>query len=206
MRLYSVKDEEFKAYGEVIDGDFSEIIEVAEKLGMPEEGSRYIASVDEFEKLSVKELFKNEIFGEAEIQMGYCFGHSKRLNAFEWHKSSEVNIGVTDAILFLGTLSEMEDGKYDTKNAKAFLLRRGEAIEVYSTTLHFCPCETRDSGFGMVVILPEGTNTDLLGRPSDRRIFRKNKWIIAHEDNAELIARGVVPGVFGKNFEIGKDL
>lgn len=206
MKLYSVNDKAFKKYGKVIDCNFDQLIEVAKNIELPEEGSTYLPSVQEFETLPVKEILQNEIYGEMPVQIGYCFGHSTKLNAFEWHKSSEINIAVTDAILFLGNLAEIKDGKYNSKNAKSFLLKKGQAVELYATTLHFCPCETTKDGFGVIVVLPLGTNTDLETTPQDKTLFRKNKWIIAHCDNEGLIKRGVVPGIYGKNYEVGKDL
>ncbi|MBQ1263664.1 MAG: DUF4867 family protein, partial [Oscillospiraceae bacterium] len=70
------------------------------------------------------------------------------------------------------------------------------------TSLHFCPCEVNENGFGCVVALSKGTNTDLEITPSDKKLFRKNKWIIAHEENTALINRGVVAGISGKNYKI----
>ncbi len=207
MKLYSVNDKEFSKYGKVLELNCEEIITEAEKIKMPDEGSVYEASVPDFEKLKIKEVFQNEIFGEIPIQTGYCYGHSQSLNALEWHKNSEVNVAVTDVVLFLGTLFELEDGnKFNSDNIKAFLVKKGQAIEVYGTTLHFCPCETADSGFGCVVVLPEGTNTVLENVPSDKLLFRKNKWLIAHEKNTELINKGVVSGIYGKNLNVNEDL
>lgn len=206
MNLYNVNDKEFEMYGKLIEKDFTNLIEIAENIELPKEGSTYLPSVKDFESLKDKEILQNEFYGEMPIQIGYCFGHSTKLNAFEWHKSSEINIAVTDAILFLGNIFDMKNEKYNSKNAKAFLIKKGQAIEVYATTLHFCPCETTKDGFGVIVVLPVGTNTDLETVPNDKKLFRKNKWIIAHNDNKELIVRGVVPGIYGKNFEVGIDL
>ena len=75
-------------------------------------------------------------------------------------------------------------------------------VEVYATSLHFCPCEVNEAGFGCVVALPKGTNTDLETPSGDKLIFRKNKWIIAHEENETLKARGVASGISGINYEI----
>ena len=43
-------------------------------------------------------------FGEMEIQIGYCNGHNSMLNALEYHKSSEINVAATDAVLLLGSI------------------------------------------------------------------------------------------------------
>lgn len=206
MKLYNVTDEMFAEYGKVLSLDCGEIISEAQKIKMPEEGSCYEASVEAFEKLDIHKTLQNEFFGEIPVQTGYCYGHSDTLNALEWHKNSEINIAVTDMILFLGKVYEMEGERYNSENVKAFLVKKGQAIEVYATTMHFCPCETGKDGFGCVVVLPKGTNTNLEFEPKDKLLFRKNKWIIAHEDNTALINRGVVPGIYGKNLNVSEDL
>lgn len=202
MKIYNVTDKEFLPYGRVLNLDTDEIISAAEKFPMPQEGSIYVPSEKSFEELDIAKVIQNECFGEIPAQVGYCYGHSNKLNALEWHKCSEINIAVTDLVLFLGMVQDIEDGKYNSENIKAFKLKKGEAIEVYATTLHFCPIETDENGFGCVVGLLEGTNVPLDGEPDDKLLFRKNKWLIAHEDNAELIAKGVVPGIYGPNYSL----
>ena len=51
IKLYSVNDKEFSKYGKVIDCDCNELISVAERIDLPQEGSVYLPSVDDFEKL-----------------------------------------------------------------------------------------------------------------------------------------------------------
>ena len=203
MKIYEVCDKEFAKFGRVIDLDTTEIIAEAERFEMPSEGSIYKASVEEFESLDIMKTIQNECFGGMSTQLGYCYGHSNMLNALEWHKCSEINIAVTDLILLLGDVRDIEEGnKYNSANVKAFRVRKGQAIEVYATTLHFCPIETAKSGFGCVVGLLKGTNTDLEFTPDDKLIFRANKWIMAHNDNQALINRGVVAGIYGENYKI----
>ena len=203
MKIYEVCDKEFTKLGKVIDIDTTEIISEAEKFEMPTQGSIYKASVDEFERLEIMKTIQNEYFGGMSTQLGYCYGHSNMLNALEWHKCSEINIATTDLILLLGDVRDIEeDNKYDSAKVKAFRVRKGQAIEVYATTLHFCPIETAKSGFGCVVGLLKGTNTDLEFTPDDKLLFRTNKWIMAHEDNLALINRGVIAGIYGEKYKI----
>lgn len=203
MKIYSINDSEFKPFGRVLKLDTKEIVEAGSKIPMPDNGSIYHASEETFEKLSIRDTVENECFGGLPCQIGYCFGHSNKLNALEWHKCSEINIAVTDCILLLGKVQDIdENNRYNSSKVMAFTVKKGEAIEVYSTTLHFCPIETDKSGFGMVVGLLKDTNTPLEITPDDKLLFRKNKWIIAHEDNTGLIAQGVEPGIYGENYEL----
>lgn len=203
IQLYSVNDSEFKTFGRVIENlDTTEIIAAAEKIANPEIGSVYTPSEESFEKLQIASQIKNNYFGTLPTQIGYCYGHNNLLNAAEWHFSSEINIAVTPLVLILGHVWDIENGKIDSSSFKAFYLPKGTAAEVYATTLHFCPCETEKSGFGCVVGLPLDTNTPLDGNPENPLLFRKNKWLIAHEENTPLINRGAVSGITGINFEI----
>ena len=202
IKIFPVESSEFMSYGRILDIDTDEIIKVAEGIKLPENGSLYEASLEAFENLDFSDKIKDDYFGELECQVGYCYGHSNRLNAFEWHTSSEINVAVTDLVLILGHTFEIVDGKIDSSVAKVFYVNKGQAIEVYSTSLHFCPIEVNDEGFGCVVALPKGTNIPLEKNHDDPLLFRKNKWIIAHVDNEPLIERGVVSGVYGDNIEI----
>lgn len=201
MHIYRVTDSEFCDYGQVLDIDTDEIVDEAGRISMPASGSVYTASQPEFENLKIASDIRDKYFGELATQTGYCYGHSNALNALEWHKCSEINIAVTDMILLLGKVQDVKDGRYDSADVKAFLVKKGEAIEVYATTLHFCPIETNADGFGCVVALIKGTNLPLDGEPKDKLLFRKNKWLIAHEDNAALTEKGVFPGIYGENYK-----
>ncbi len=203
MIIYRVTDKEFEQFGKMLDINTDEIVKTAEKFEIPAEGSIYKPSCEEFEQLSFMKTVKNEYFGGMPTQLGYCYGHSNMLNALEWHKCSEINVAVTDLILLLGDIRDIEEGnKYNSDKIKAFKVLKGEAIEVYATTLHFCPIETSKDGFGCVVGLLKGTNTDLEFEPDDKLLFRTNKWIMAHNENQALLDRGVVGGIYGINHKI----
>ncbi len=203
VKIYSVNDAEFSRFGRVIsDIDTSEITEAAKLKEMPESGSVYEPSVEGFEKLEIAKKIAYKCFGEMPTQIGYCYGHSSFLNGLEWHTSSEINIAVTDLVLLLADVRDLVDNKIDSSATTAFFVEKGQIIEVYATTLHFCPCEVEKSGFGCVVGLPKGTNLPLEKESADKLLFRKNKWLIAHNDNEGLISRGVNKGISGKNIEI----
>lgn len=203
IQIYSVYDREFVFFGRVIENlDTTEIVAVAEKFKNPESGSLYTPREESFEKLPIAAKIKKEFFGTLPTQIGYCYGHNNFLNAAEWHFSSEINIAVTPLVLILGNIWDIENGKIDSSSFKAFYLPKGAAIEVYATSLHFCPCETEKSGFGCVVGLPLDTNTPLDSAEENSLLFRKNKWIISHIDNENLKNKGVGAGITGTNYEI----
>ena len=50
----------------------------------------------------IADEMKERAYGGLEIQIGYCNGNNKKLNAVEYHRSSELDIAVDDLILLLG--------------------------------------------------------------------------------------------------------
>ncbi len=203
LQFFDVNSAEFSTFGRVIKNlDISEITAVAERMEAPKEGSAYSPAVKEFEALPIAKNIQNEFYGTLPTQVGYCFGRNNFLNAAEWHTSSEINIAITPLVLLLGHVWDIKDGEIDSSCFKAFYLPKGTVVEVYATSLHFCPCEVQSQGFGCVVALPSDTNTDLEEKTEDVRLYRKNKWIIAHKDNKALINKGVVAGITGENYEV----
>lgn len=202
VACYAVTDPEFAAYGRVVPADCGHLLAAAELLRIPAEGTAYTASVPELERCPEKERFEQTVFGELPVQIGFCCGHNDRLNALEWHKTSEVNLAVTDLVLLLAGLRDLTDLRADSSVCKAFYVPKGTCYELYANTLHFCPCQASDSGFASVCILPCGTNLPLMQTPDDRYLYRKNKWLIAHEENTALREKGVPAGITGRNIEI----
>lgn len=203
LKIYKTTDKEFIPFGKLINDINAEaFIEAAKNVEFPQSGSVYVPELEEFKVLDESKDVEIKYYGELPIQAGYCYGHSHQLNAVEWHKSSEVNVAVTPLVLFLGQVQDIVDNKIDSSKMKAFYVEKGEVIEVYATTLHFCPCEVESTGFGAVIILPVGTNVPLDGEYEDKIMFRKNKWILAHADNKGLLDRGVVAGITGENYII----
>lgn len=201
--IYDIRSTEFSEFGNVISTlDTSEIVAAGKAIERPTEGSLYTPSEPTFETLSIADVIRDRFFGTLPTQIGYCHGHSNFLNAAEWHASNEVNVAVTPLVLFLGNRRNLKNGRLDADAMKAFYVPAGTALEIYSSTLHFCPCEVQAEGFGCVVALPQDTNTPLDAPADDPLLFRKNKWIVAHDQNQVLLARGVVAGIGGINYEI----
>ena len=204
MKIKKVTDPEFSRYGRVIDGyDFSKLIKAMEHTPLPEDVI-YEPSIEELEATDVAIDLKMRVYGELPIQIGYCNGHNKKLNAVEYHRNSEINVAVTDLVLLIGHQQDIEpDHTYDTSKIEAFLVPAGTGIEVYATTLHYAPCHVNEGGFQCVVVLPKGTNTELTfpteKTGEDSLMTAKNKWLIAHED-AKI--EGAFNGLKGENITI----
>ena len=202
IQIHSVHEAVFASYGRFIEEDTTEICAAAEKLPFPEEGSRYVAAEDSLEATEFAKRLREEYCGQLDEQVGICYGHSNRLNALEWHTCNEFNVAVCPLVLLLAKRGDMDEkGRLDAAKVKAFYLAQGEMIEVYSDTLHFCPCEVTTDGFSSIVGLQRDTNLPLQDRKQEL-LWARNKWLIAHEDNAPLVARGAVPGIYGENWTI----
>ena len=207
MTIYEVTDERFKKYGRVVkDMDFSGLVEASnEKTPLPE-GVVYEPSVKELEALPIYKELTDKTYGELAIQIGFCNGHNELLNAVEYHRSSEINVAATDAILILGCQQDItDDFTYDTSLMEAFLIPAGTAVEVYATTLHYAPCGVKGEGFKVGVVLPAGTNYPLelshaVGE--DKLITAKNKWLIGHAEGG--LDAGCHIGLVGKNLNINE--
>ncbi len=203
MKIYSVTDPEFRPYGRIWDIPCKDILAEMENTPLPEDVI-YVPGTEALESLDEAKAFQNRVYGGLPIQVGYCNGNNHLLNALEYHRNSEINIPTTDMILLLGLLPDVaDDFTYDTANVKAFLVPAGTVVEVYSTTLHYAPCNAAEGGFRCVVILPKGTNTDidfeLTGKGEDVLMTAKNKWLIAHEDAA---IEGAFNGLKGENLSV----
>ena len=202
IQIHSVHEAVFASYGRFIEEDTTEICAAAEKLPFPEEGSRYVAAESSLEATEFAKRLREEYCGQLDEQVGICYGHSNRLNALEWHTCNEFNVAVRPLVLLLAKRGDMDEkGRLDAAKVKAFYLAQGEMIEVYSDTLHFCPCEVTTDGFSSIVGLQRDTNLPLQDRKQEL-LWARNKWLIAHEDNAPLVARGAVPGIYGENWTI----
>ena len=211
MKLLSVNDLAFHKYGRVISNvDLTELVQVLKETPVPE-NVVYEPSVKALEELPVMKTLERVTYGEMPIQIGYCNGHNVLLNALEYHRSSEINIAATDAILLLGALQDVEpDYTYDTANVEAFLLPAGTAVELYATTLHYAPCSVNGQGFQVAIVLPKGTNYPLEGEHAavkdnkasneDALITATNKWLIWHWEGC--LDEGAFLGLKGNNLNV----
>ena len=204
MEIKKITDPAFRKYGKILTGiDFTGLVEEMQKTPCPD-NVIYEPSIAELEALPVYGELQRVCYGELPIQVGYCNGYNKKLNAVEYHRSSELDIAASDAILLLGWQPDVtEDYTYETAKIEAFLLPKGVGVELYATTLHYAPCGVDKKGFRCVVVLPKGTNYPI-EQPhllkEDKLLAASNKWLLAHE---EAKIAGAFNGLKGENISIG---
>lgn len=203
MKTYSVFDQEFKPYGKVLEGfDTAPLVAAMQAIAMPPSGTAYEPSIDALEACGIFDAMQNRAYGGMPIQIGMCWGYNTKLNCLEYHRDSEVNVGVDDFVLLLAREDEIENGKLDTAKVKAFRAPAGVAVEVFGTAMHYAPCQTSEGGFRVAVVLPKGTNTAKPDfRPQsveDSWMTARNKWLLAHAESSEAQS-GAYVGLTGEN-------
>ena len=205
MEIRKVTDPSFRKYGRVVEGiDFTDLVNaINEKTPLPE-GVAYEPSIDDLEATTAAKALQKRTYGELPIEVGYCNGHNYKLNAVEYHRSSEINVAATDAVLIVGMQQDItDDFTYDTAKMEAFLVTAGTAVELYATTLHYAPCSANDGGFKVGIVLPAGTIYPLKESHDgweDSLITAQNKWLIGHAEGG--LDAGAHIGLVGKNLDI----
>ena len=206
MKIQSVFDDAFRTYGRVVDSyDYSLLLERLEaNTPKPADSVVYVPSVAELEDTPAYAQLRDNCYGGMPIEIGYCNGTNTKLNCFEYHRDSEIDIAADDAILLVARQQDIIDGKIDSSKTEAFLCPKGTGVELYATTLHYAPCHVEDGGFRCVVILPKDTNTDMESvtviDPEDRLLFAKNKWLIGHAEGG--LPENAWIGLKGENISI----
>ena len=209
MNLYSVTDPAFRPYGKVLEGyDTAELLTAMAAIDLPESGTAYEPGIPSLEACAVFPELRDRAYGGMPIQLGMCWGRNTKLNCLEYHRDSEVNIGLQDFVLLLAKQDEIEAGVLDTEKVRAFRVPAGTPVEVYATTLHYAPCHLDEAeGFRVAVVLPRGTNTEMPDLTpaceEDRWMTARNKWLLAHPD-ADEARQGAHIGLRGENIDISK--
>jgi hypothetical protein len=209
--LFDLSSSRLRKYGRSADYlDFREAVAyMRTNSKIPEQGHDYRTSFAPLEDMKLKEEASRLCYGHMNIQVGYCNGKNVMLDGLEYHKGTEICVAVTDTVLFLGSLVDMDGITFDSKNVEALYLAEGEALEMFPTTLHFCPCHTTKAspGFKTIVLLPEGTNCEVEGMkalPSGegRLLWRRNEWQMVHAEYRKGVADGNHPGLIGENYRL----
>lgn len=208
MKIQSVFDKTFATYGKILEGyDFTTLLNTLEaNSDKPADSVIYVPSVDALEATKVCAELRDNCYGGMPIEIGYCNGTNTKLNCFEYHRDSEINIAADDAILLVARQQDIIDGQIDSSKTEAFLLPKGTGVEVYATTLHYAPCSAKNGeGFRVAIVLPKGTNEEKPAitpkNEEDKWLQARNKWLIAHKDTNEA-KNGAHVGITGENIDI----
>lgn len=208
MKIQSVTDEAFKPYGRIVDGyDYKLLLEKLEsETDKPSDGVIYEPTCEALENTPAFVQLRDNCYGGMPIEIGYCNGTNTKLNCYEYHRDSEIDIAADDAILLVAKLQDVENGIIDSSKTEAFLCPKGTAVELYSTTLHYAPCSAKKGeGFRVAIVLPKYTNFDMpeitKANSEDALLWAKNKWLIAHKDTSEA-KDGAHVGITGENIDI----
>lgn len=205
MKIKKIDDPAFRRYGRIVQGiDFSDLVEAIRRETPLPDGVAYEPSIAALEATKAAKELQRQTYGELPIEVGYCNGHNYKLNAIEYHRSSEINVAATDAILIVGMQQDItDDFKYDTSRMEAFLVPAGTAVELYATTLHYAPCSADDGGFQVGIVLPAETNYPLQEKHEgweDALLAAQNKWLIGHAEGG--LDAGAHIGLVGKNLDV----
>lgn len=206
--MKSVNEVEFKQYGRVLDIDTAAFVQTMQAKAKIAEGVVYEPSDADLEKLNLFQQMQDEVYGGMPVEFGFCSGYNNKLNALEYHRSSEIDIAATDLILMLGRQQDIDytNNTYDTKAVECFFVPAGTAVELYATTLHYAPCGIDGAEFRCGVVLPQGTNLPLTVKPQvlegeNKLLFAVNKWLIGHKDSGVDKDGGFI-GLVGENITL----
>ena len=211
MKILSVYDEEFAAYGKVLEGyDVQPILDALNNSTPLPDAVEYKPEEPAIQNLDIAAEISPTLYGGLPVQFGYCNGHNTKLNCLEYHRDSEFNLGTEDFVLILALEGQIKEGKLDTSLCKAFKVPAGVLVEVYATSLHYAPCHADPAkGFKVLVALPKGTNVGTCATAGktfeDKLLWASNKWLLAHPESSEA-ADGAWVGLTGENLDIAGDI
>lgn len=207
LHMLPVNAPEFERYGHLLTRyDASEMIARANAILPPEQGVAYEPSVAALEAPSAfTTAIVREVYGGMPTQVGWCYGKNVQMAGLEYHRGSETVVCMTDAVLLVGHLQDVEFGdeiRYDTRKVAAFYAPAGAVVEFSPWNLHYAPIQaTKEGGFATLVYLPKGTNepltfsVDKVGE--NRLLFAVNKWLLIHPDLKGMVEMGAYPGLVG---------
>lgn len=202
----------FARYGRVLTRyDASEMIARAQRILPRTEDIAYQPSVAALEESSaLNRAITREIYGGMPVQLGWCYGQNLQMAGLEYHKGTEVNVCLTDVVLLLGDVRDIDYADpvtYDTGKVAAYLAPAGSVLEFYPWNLHFAPIHVvRGGSFATLVYLPKSTNEPLpysVERIGENRLlFAINKWLIVHPGASALVRQGAHPGMVGNDIYV----
>jgi len=206
LNILSVQDAAFKRYGVCHTRyDPAEMIARAKAILPQSDAVMYEPSVLALEEpCAFNTAIIQEVYGGMPTQVGWCYGKNVQMAGLEYHKGAEIDVCITDAILLVGHVQDIDFGemRYDTKKVAAFYAPAGSVVELSTWNLHFAPIHAHQGGsFATLVYLPRHTNEELTFTVDkvgeNKLLFAINKWLIVHPGAAGLVKAGAYPGMVG---------
>lgn len=140
MKILSINDKEFSNYGKVLNVDTKKIVEYLHNNSkMPLTGNIYVRKDLDMDSLNGIDEIKEKVYGFNDIEVGYCNGYNSLLNCLEYHACPEVDIAGDDLVLLLARQEDVKNGKVNSNDIKAFLLKKEIVflyILIFSIFLH----------------------------------------------------------------------
>lgn len=214
LNIKHISDPAFNRYGRYLPQyDASEMIARTKAILPQTDRVVYQTSVPALEEPSaLNTAIIREVFGGMDVQVGWCYGKNNALNGIEYHRGSEVNVCVTDAIFLVGHVQDVEFGeeiRYDTSKVEAFYAPAGSVVEFSPWNMHLAPINVyANEPFCTLVYLLRGTNERLtfeVPQTGENRLLRAvNKWLMAHPSVERMVQFGVYPGLVGENIIVNQ--
>lgn len=104
MKIESVLDPAFAAYGQVVTGleeARAKILAALAGTPQPAAGTDYCPEDPSLQELPAAAEVSEHLFGGMPCQLGWCNGRNTKLNCLEYHRDSEFNLANEDFILLL---------------------------------------------------------------------------------------------------------
>lgn len=186
-KALSIHSDEFHTYGNVITTkNIDPLLKyLKDEITLPHDRIEYVRSDERLNHHAAVSDIQRQIYGNMPVQAGYVCGINTTQDGFEYHQGSEVIIAASDFFLFLGKREFMQDDTFNGELAQPFFVPKKSVIELYSTTLHYCPISINAQPFSAAIILLDGTNEDIHDENKPAMLSKRNTWFIAHESFIE---------------------
>lgn len=203
LTILLVSDDSFSVYGSVLNPQpYESLLSALKNTPIPVSGNIYVPAAEELETKSALSFVSKEHYGGDKAQIGYCNGHSHKINCVEYHDHKEINLADTDMVLFLGRLEDMDGQKLNTDRLKCYFVPAGTVLVLNTGTLHFAPCRVHSSGFCCGVILRRGTNAPISPEKRHGAYFAQGKWLIGHAESRQVREMNAFEGLYGINMDV----
>ncbi len=153
FNFYSVDDEVFKKYGRKLDYLSTDLCRyVYHELPILGAPLHYEPDYYQLHHFAFTGKIKKEIFKGEDIQFGIIAGYNDTALEFQCHTSGECILPFTECILVLGSTEDIQSGSMDINKTICFLLKAGECVELFNTTLRSFPIHADLNGFAVGLI------------------------------------------------------